>query len=306
MSRKTALILGLFFLASFLFYLGVTREKHEGAKTLLTPLGREIFKEADFIEIYQGKEKKGFKLEREGERWILLSDFRKPAKDSLVEDFLKTLASLSGEERASGEKYFSRFGVDQDQGLHIVLKKDGKVLAHFILGRRGPQWESSFLRLEGEKKIYLVPTNLLAKLEIWEDKPAPPQEKAFLDLEVLSLPLDEIKELSFEGPQISWRLKREDKKFVFQKDKREREISFLEGKKFLRKLFPLLAEEVVSPQEFKKPEATLTYVLRNGLRGRLYLGCQQKACLVKKREFVFRVKKENLKPLFEPGIKGQK
>ena len=229
MSRRALLAFGIFFIFSFLFYFVTTKETHEGAKVLFKPLGKETLKRAQTIEIYQGKEKKGFKLVREDHRWVLLSDFRKPANESLVENFLETLANLSGEERASGKKYFSRFGVGEEEGIHVVLRDGESVLAHLILGRRGPQWESTFVRFAGREKIYLVPVNLLAKLEVWEETPAPPKEKAFLDLEVLTLPVEEIKELSFEGQQISWKLTRRGEKYLFEGKGLKKEIDLEEG-----------------------------------------------------------------------------
>ncbi len=299
MSRKVLALLGTFFAFSFLFYLGTTREHQEGLKSLLKPLGAPSFKEADEIELsYQGK---GFKLKKEGEEWVILSDFKKPARQATVTELLETLADLHGEVRAKGKRYFSRFGVSEREALHLVLKKDGQELAHFLIGKRGPQWESNFLRLKGSQEIYLVPVNLLAKLDIWEEGPEVPQDKAFVDLEVLSLPVKEIKTLSLTGPKGGWTLRREGSKFVFTKDGREKEIAPARAEKFMRKLFPLLAEEVVAPESFKEKGALrLSYELRNGLKGELEISCASKECLVRKKGFVFRVKRENLAPLFKP------
>ncbi len=300
MSKRVVLILAVFFVFTLAFYASVTRQSSEGAKVVLTSLGDKTLREANKIEIYQGEKRKGFKLLKEGEHWVIISDFRKPAKEGTVQEFLETFADLSGEERAQGQKYFSRFGVDEKNGLHIVFEKDGEVLSHFIVGKRGPWWESSFVRLEGGKKIYLVPVNLLAKLEIWDESPSLPKEEAFLDLEVLALPLEEIKELSFKAPNISWSLHLEGENYIFEKDSQKKKLSSEEGKNFLRRLFPLLAEGIVPPDQFQKPSATLNYLLRTGQKGQLFFQCQKENCLLKKGEFVFKVKKENLKDFFAP------
>ncbi len=299
MSRRTVLALGIFFLASLIFYLGATREKREGLESLLKDLGSPALKEADLIELSKGN--KVLSLKREGEGWVLISDFKKPAKKAIVEDLLETLAELKGEPRAQGKKHLSRFKLTEEEALHLVLKQGGKELAHFLVGKRGPQWESSFVRREGEVVVYLVPVNLLAKLEVWDENPKLPAEKALIDLQVLTLPVKEVKELSFEGKEGSWVLKREGEKFLLRKGKREETIDPKKAERFLRKLFPVLAEDVVPPQEFKKETSLLRYVLRNGKTGALYLSCGKKVCLIKKGPFVFRVKREALSPLFDPA-----
>ncbi len=298
MSRRVLIALGIFFLFSVFFYLGATKEHKESAKSLLKPLGSKALKDADLIELtYDGKD---LTLKKVGERWVIVSDFEKPAQKATVEEFLSTLAELVGEERAKGEKYFSRFKLGDKEALHVVLKAKGQELAHFLIGKRGPRWESTFVRLKGDKTVYLVPVNLLAKLEIWDENPKFPPEKSLVDLEVLTLPIDEIKELSFSGPKTKWRLVLKGQKFLFTRGGQEKELKLEEGKKFLRKLFPILAEEVVPPEKFKGEEAVLSYLLRTGEKGKLFLVCEQKDCLVKRRKYVYRVKRENLAPLFKP------
>ncbi|NPA48562.1 MAG: DUF4340 domain-containing protein [Thermodesulfobacteria bacterium] len=305
MSKRALVLVSIFFVFSVIFYLSVTRESHEGAENVLRPLGNEDLKEATRIEIYQGSRRNGLVLVKEGNRWVILSDYRKPASERLVEKFLETFANLSGEERARGKKYFDRFGVGEKEGLHVVFKKDGQVLSHFVVGKRGPRWESSFVRLEGQDNIYLVPVNLLALVDIQTEEPAPPKEEAFLNLEVLTLPIEELKELTFESPNISWSLRLEDNKYLFEVNGEKREIPLEEGRKFLRKLFPILAEGVVPPDRFPGPQGVLSYSLRDGRKGRLYLTCQKEDCLLKKDDFVFRVKKETLKVLFSPSFDGE-
>ena len=298
MSRRTVLVLGIFFLVSLVFYLGATREKRQGLESLLEDLGSPAFKEADLVELSKGK--KALSLRREGEVWVLVSDFKKPAKEAVVEGLLDTLAELKGEPRAQGKKHLSRFKLTEEEALHLVLKQGGKELAHFLVGKRGPQWESTFVRREGEEVVYLVPVNLLAKLEVWDENPKLPDEKALIDLQVLTLPVKEIKELAFEGKKMSWALKREGEKFFLRKGKEEKVLEPQEAEGLLRKIFPILAEEVVPPQEFKEGKTILRYVLRNGKSGVLYLSCGKDECLVKRGEFIFRVKRKALDSLFDP------
>ncbi len=320
MSERTLTLLLIFFLVSAGLYFYLQHQGPAGAKSTLVRLGQKEWQKASVIEIrYQNQ---GFRLVKEGGRWLVEDGFPRPAKEDLVTSLLKELSDLYGEPRAKGKKYFSRFKVDRKNALEIVLKEGDRVLATILVGKRGPQWESSFVRLASKEEIYLVPVNLLAKFEIWADNPVAPEAKVFVDHTVLDLKAKDLKRLVFQD-EISWELEKKKEGFLFTQGDKSRKLSLEETETFLRKVFPLIAEELVPPQKFSKPKARLVYETSFTTSGEILLGpCEpvsgqkkgQKGkkrpekswCLVKKGEFVYRIKEEKLKPLWEPAFEPEK
>lgn len=309
MRTSTLIFLALIFFLLVGGYLFTQRAKEPGVESIFTTIGQKRWLEADRIKVFFGE--KGFSLVRKQDNWLLEDDFPKPASRVLIQEFLRQLANLSGEKRAEGGKFFSRFKVEDKEALHIVLYQGEQELAHILVGKRGPQWNSSFVRLKGRKEIYLVPVNLLSKFEIWSVEPGLPKAKDFLDLKVLEVPLAKLKSLSFKGQKISWSLLREEdhkpQTFVLKIGSKEKRLSSKEAKKFLRRLFPLYAEKVMKPEEFKGKRATLSFVSRLGREEKVDFGvCQkekdQEVCLVKRAPFVYRVNQSLIEPFFKPAF----
>ncbi len=310
MRTSTLIFLALIFFLLVGGYLFTQRAKEPGVESIFTTLGQKKWLKADRIKVFFDGEK-GFSLVREPETWLIEDDFPKPASKVLIQEFLRQLADLSGEKRAEGDKFFPRFKVGDKEALHIVLYQGKQELAHILVGKRGPQWNSSFIRLKGQKEIYLVPVNLLSKFEIWSVEPGFPKAKDFLDLEVLEVPLAKLKTLSFRGQKVSWTLlRKEDHKpqtFVLKIGTKEKRLSSEEAEKFLRRLFPLYAEKVIKPEEFKGKRATLTFVSRLGREVEVDFGaCQkekdQEICLVKRPPFVYRINRSLIEAFFKPSF----
>ncbi len=309
MSRCTLILLALILaLAVGVYFFTQHAAQHPGVQTVYVPLGQRDWIKAEEIWVYQGEPRKGFRLVKREEGWVIKGAFDKPACPALVKDFLKELAALSGEKRACGRGFFPRFRLTQKEALHIVLARDGQVLAHILVGKRGPRWQSTFVRLKGKDCIYLVPVNLLAKFDVWSKDPAPPKDKEFVRLSVFDEPLVKMKSLRFVGHGVSWSLTRGKDRFFWQEGGTKKVLSPKEAQRFWQHLFPLYAEDLLPPEKFSREEAKLIYESRLGRRVVLSLGpClqgkdQEKVCVVKREGFVYRVRKDLLKPLWSPEM----
>ncbi len=320
MSERTLTLFFVLFLISVGLYFYVQHREHAGARSILVPLGQKEWQQATSLEVrYQDR---GFRLVKEQGRWLVVDGFLRPAKEEKVENLLKELATLHGEPRAKGKKYFSRFKLNPKEALKLTLKKDGQTLVTLWVGKRGPQWESSFVRLGEGDEIYLVPLNLLAKFEIWADNPTAPSAKAFVDRKVLDLKAQDLKYLAYQDHQ-AWTLRREGEDFLFSAGKKEKKLSEDQVSTFLKKVFPLFAEELVPPEEFSTSQGRLRYETKTGLSGELLIGpCQKESdrqkkdskgkqqtrswCLLKRGEFVYRVKEESLRALWKPPLGQEK
>ncbi len=308
MSQRSILLLGIIFLILVGGYIYTQHSREAGLKSILTKIGSKTWIESNRIEIFFDHQK-GFSIIKRDRRWIIEDDFPKPASRVKVENFLKEISNLTGEKRASGKKFFPRFKVSEEESLHVNLYKGKKELAHLLVGKRGPQWASSFVRLKGDNTIYLVPVNLLAKFEIWSVEPQRPKAKDFLDLEVLQVSKSELKHLSFLSKKIHWELIRQEEqdqkgRFLFKKGKKEEVLGEKEIEKFLLKLFPLYARDVIAPIKFKK-EATLIFETRLGQEIKITFGpCHKEkegeTCLLEKDGFVYKIDKAYIQALFNP------
>lgn len=77
-----------------------------------------------------------------------------------VDNLLETIKNFSREELASeNPEKQDIFQVNQ-KGTEVFLKKDEEVLAHFFVGKRGPDFLSTYVRRDGENQVYLIKQNL--------------------------------------------------------------------------------------------------------------------------------------------------
>ncbi len=201
--------------------------------------------------------------------------FLAPAKLSRIKRLTTSLSELKGEKRASGAEILDTFSLKEDQALHLVLKSTGSILLNLLIGKRGPQWDSCFVRKEDSDHVYLVSKNLLSLFDIWDETAkACPEARPWVDLSVVTQGPMEIEGLSYSKGAKQWSLVTENTKTSpegmqkskeGEKDKDEREkqevkwILIKNGKKkalaekdvaaFLTRLFPLRALDVAPPQK---------------------------------------------------------
>ncbi len=308
MSQRSLFLLGIIFLILVGGYIYTQHSKEAGLKSILTKIGKKTWLESDKLEVFYDH-KKGFSIIKQGSKWIIQDEFPKPANTIKIQDFLKELSELTGEKRASGEKFFPRFKLSEEEALHLKLYKNQKELAHLLIGKRGPQWASSFVRLKGNNAIYLVPINLLAKFEIWSVEPQNPKAKDFVDLQVAQVSKTELKHLSFMSKKIHWELVRQEEKnqknkFLFIKEKKKKILSKKDTEKFLLRLFPIYARDIIAPTKFKE-KATLTLETRLGQKeiitfGPCYKKKKEETCVLEKNGYVYKVDKSYVKPFFNP------
>ncbi|MBX6422396.1 DUF4340 domain-containing protein [Thermosulfurimonas sp. F29] len=302
--RNLVFLLGLLVILTVMYLVVQRAERPEGMReALLTRLGHRDWKDADEIRAWLGNSTRKLVIRFSGGRWEVWGPSRRenfphPAREALVERLLSDLSSLSGEERASGKDYEARFDLTPESALHIAGFRQGRELFHLLVGKRGPYWESCFVRLHGREEIYLIPENLLARFEIWSDKPAAPSIDPWVDKTVLSLDPGNLRKMAF-----FWRgsplflLKREKKGWTLEAGGKKRVLSGEEVTRRLRRIFPLLAEEVVSPQKFGTEEGILEVETETRPWRLLFSRGGREFYYVKKGSYVYRVRAEVVRKL---------
>ncbi len=103
--------------------------------------------------------------------WVIASDNNLPADNEKITILLDNIKTLAIKELVSeNENNQPKFGVDSVSGINLKLSKDGTTLFELIIGNAGPDYESDYIRLPDQKKVYLSNTPLRAKiLTNWQD-----------------------------------------------------------------------------------------------------------------------------------------
>lgn len=253
MGRRSLFFLGLIFLALLVGYILQQRSLRPASvgevfRPLLKGLSSSVI---DEIVLWQGQNQ--VVLRKESGRWWLISPLKAPAQPEKVDHLLKAVVTLRGEERVRGREFWANFSLKEDQALHLILRSGGKDVAHILVGRRGPQWSSSFVRLAGEEIVYLVPEDVLGMLEIWNQEPKVPAARVFVDLKVLSPRPETLERLVFAWPEkkVSWSLEKTKDGFVLRQGGQARALTKEEVEGLIRRAFPLYASDLLDKEAAK-------------------------------------------------------
>jgi hypothetical protein len=178
--RKLLIILGV---VAVLLGLAVVKkgiQKKEAAEEEKTPSFAEVELvknlPAQFvskIEVYKGgdPDRKLVFVKDNGGAWVVASKFGVKTRKDAVENLLKEFTDIKGELRAESESVFPDFKIGDKEGLHVLLQPaSGKPLADLVVGLRKPGWNKSFVRLEGSRKIVLVPKDILMLFRLFGEE----------------------------------------------------------------------------------------------------------------------------------------
>jgi hypothetical protein len=99
-----------------------------------------------------------------------------PAAKGSPDDLLAALADTAarGEVIAESATSHAQLGVDSASARRIVAKQGDRTLLTYFVGKRGPNYESAYLRLPGQTVVYQVKGRLVEfaekKVDDWRDK----------------------------------------------------------------------------------------------------------------------------------------
>ncbi len=279
MKKSQLLFLGavLIILAGLYFY-----QQHPATidqEEIYTQLCPDVqLDDIDEIEVWTGTTEKAAPLhlkKREQAWWVELNEqgttFSAPAKPERLKRLVGHLNSLHGEKRAEGAAILDTFYLKDDQAMHLVLKENDKEKLHLLVGKRGPEWDSCFVRKNKADTVYLASNNLLGLFDIWSEEPKQdPEARPWVDLMIISQGPSEVEGLSYARGTTEWSLV-QGKQGDSEKEKRAEPASgkpekteaewvlTLNGqeqikgseeiRKFLSGLFPLRAVDVAPPEK---------------------------------------------------------
>ncbi len=213
MKKSYLIILGsvLLILAGIYFYQQRPVEVHD--EDLYSKICPSL-KTVDELMVWAGKTKgaETLHIKKNGQGWwVDLTEngltYPAPAKAQRVENLFRQISSLQGEIRAQGKDILDTFYLKDDQALHLVFKNCGQEQLHLLVGKRGPRWDSCFVRKNQNDTVYLVPRNLLGSLDIWDATPEKaPDKSPWVELAIINQGPAEIEGISYSRGSLEWSL----------------------------------------------------------------------------------------------------
>lgn len=183
---------GIFVVLLLIFF--VTKPRHtsvnvdELVQTIVFGVAKEDVKN---IEVYKetGTDQpiKMVFAEKEGQ-WYLPTRFNSKVQKSRIDRILDDVLDLTGKVRSSDPKHLETYQITDAQGIHLLLKDEAnKPLANLVIGKRGEDYNSGFVRFGGKEKVYAVDKNLLSSLNIYGEIDTLSQFKddVFIDLQAV-------------------------------------------------------------------------------------------------------------------------
>jgi len=162
------------------------------------------------IEAYQDTSTaKRLILDKSHNRWVVRNNFNAKAQEKQVEKLLETLKGMRGQLRSTKEELLSDFEIGEEETFHLVLyDKEGAELSHLLVGKKGPDWKSSFVRRSGETKVYLANENLLTQFGVYGEGERELDINRWTDLKIFDFEDRELARMAVNTP---------NKKRVFEK-----------------------------------------------------------------------------------------
>jgi hypothetical protein len=158
------------------------------------------------LELYQGATpEEVVRLERQNGTWVVASHYDTPAQADKIKRLLTTLSTLEGELRSDQAALLADFDLETAQALHLQIYFEDRDTpgVHLLAGKsRG---RNGFMRLADDPRVYSVNLNLrheagLSRENTNQSLPA----KAWMDLQIQSIPNEQITEVALQTPARHW------------------------------------------------------------------------------------------------------
>lgn len=132
---------------------------------------------------------KDFVIEKQGEDWIISSDNGILARKDYIDKILDYFKNVKIKEKISkNPKKFSKFKVDDKNGIRLKIYEQSALKINIIVGKIGPDYNSTYIRRENENIVYLIS----GKLVFYVDR------DDFKDKRLLTINQDKVEEFSFK------------------------------------------------------------------------------------------------------------
>ena len=150
-------------------------------------------KDVHSVEVYKlltGGGRAQMMLVREDEEtWRIPTRFNCRVQKSKMDRLLTELIEMTGKVRSSDPKHFDTYEINDEEGIHLIMKDAAeKPLANLIIGKKGEDYNSGFVRIADKEKVYAVDKNILSSLSVYGEIDTLKQfnQKSFVDLQAVN------------------------------------------------------------------------------------------------------------------------
>jgi len=149
-----------------------------------------------------GQEDQAVHVAKKDGRWVVESRFGAEADESKVTGLLDQIKDLRGERRSSSKEVLDQYGLEDESVLHLVLlNPQGEEVRRLFLGKRGSDWNQTFVRRQDSNDVYLVRENLRSPFGLYgETNDQAPENKPWLNLTVMKAPKEDLTRIEVGSP----------------------------------------------------------------------------------------------------------
>lgn len=275
--RHLYILGGVFFVLLIIYFISKPRlatvNYDEIVQTVIFGVAKEDVKE---IEVYKQTVDKEIKMQfvKRDDQWYIPTKFNAKAKEYNINRIIDDMIEMTGKVGSSDPKHLETFKITDEQGVHVILKDETqKPLANLIVGKKGEDYGTGFVRFAGKDKIYRVDKNILSSLSIYNETDTLTKfnEKSFVDLNAVKMDkkdlqlaalvakgkemiikkiekIEEVKEDKKEGEEAeadTTKPKKKEYEWVLLKGRKEIKLDQKEVDNFFRDVTNIHAQEVV-------------------------------------------------------------
>jgi len=147
-SRTTYIILGII-IAGLSLYIGL--RKRDRMQYTIPNLETLTVREIDRLEI--ARDERAITIARSGESWhIQPAAYR--AEPAAVGEMLSFIAGLKLSDLASVTGNYSRYDLDEQSRIRVTAYGGGELLRRFDLGKGSPSLNQTFIRIDGDDRVF--------------------------------------------------------------------------------------------------------------------------------------------------------
>jgi hypothetical protein len=184
------------------------------------------------IEVYKetGKEQPvKMTFTQQDNNWYISTKYNCKAQKSRIDGLLNNVLEMTGTVRSSDPKHFENYDISDAQGIHLLLKDEAnKPMANLVIGKKGDDYNSGFVRFGGKEKVYAVDKNLLSSLNIYGeiDTLSRFNDNNFVDLQAVDKDKDKLELVGLVS---------NGKELVIKKNEKEVEVTNADSTKSTKK-----------------------------------------------------------------------
>ena len=130
-------------------------------------------------------------LEKQGDQWVVVTEGGFPAEPRLVNDILDRLPKFYAEQVIStNPDNRSLFQVDSS-GVEVWINQEGEQIGHFIVGKPGPDFLSTYVRAADSDEVIQVSEYLPSLFK---------NQKTWREKTIFDLSLDDVLSYEYDSP----------------------------------------------------------------------------------------------------------